>query len=137
MSCTTTVHGSGLNGGNGASLGNYGDYTFTGRVTFAATTFNGFAGLQMYIDGVSQGTGYIFYTDAYILYTTCEPLQIEYDCINGACTAKTTYSTPGLYKSLGACEIACGTGCSGKCLSNADWAQIENLSSQIMNKNCS
>ena len=66
----------------------------------------------------------------------CDLPEIEYDCINGACTKKDKYETPGLYKSLEECEVACGTGCSGKCLSNKDWQQIQNLSSQIKNKAC-
>jgi hypothetical protein len=69
--------------------------------------------------------------------TPDEPPQEKYDCINGSCIPKTTYNTPGLYQSLSACEIACGTGCSGKCISNSDWAQIEGLSSQLRNKSCS
>lgn len=66
----------------------------------------------------------------------CQPPQIHYDCINGACLPKTSYGTPGIYPSLSACEIACGTGCSGKCISNADWAQIEGLSSELKSTNC-
>ncbi|MEH1838129.1 MAG: hypothetical protein V7L20_05075 [Nostoc sp.] len=65
----------------------------------------------------------------------CDPKQ--YDCINGACLTSDKYSTPGLYPSLSDCEIACGTGCSGKCISNSDWAQIEGLSGQLKNRNCS
>ncbi|BAY21692.1 hypothetical protein NIES2100_14490 [Calothrix sp. NIES-2100] len=61
----------------------------------------------------------------------------KYDCINGACIPSTTYSTPGIYANLEACEVACGTGCSGVCISNSDWAKIEGLSSQLKNKNCS
>lgn len=60
-----------------------------------------------------------------------------YDCLNGACTPNFTYNTPGLYNSLSACEIACGTGCSGKCVSNSDWAQIQGLSNQLKSRNCS
>jgi hypothetical protein len=60
-----------------------------------------------------------------------------YDCINAACVSKNTYNTPGIYNSLAECEQACGTGCSGKCISNSDWAQIEGLANQLKNKNCS
>lgn len=60
----------------------------------------------------------------------------KYDCINGACTPKTTYNTPGLYPSLSDCQVACGIGCSGKCISNSDWATIEGLSNQLKNRNC-
>ncbi|MBN3926114.1 hypothetical protein [Nostoc sp. NMS4] len=68
-------------------------------------------------------------------YTPPTPTD-KYDCINGACIKKTVYSTPGIYQSLSECETACGTGCSGKCVSNADWAQIEGLSNQLKNRNC-
>lgn len=60
-----------------------------------------------------------------------------YDCINGACFPASEYNTPGLYLSLAECEQACGIGCSGKCLSNNDWAQITGLAAQLKNKNCS
>lgn len=137
MSCTTTVYGSGLNASTGGSLGNYGNYVFNGRATLVATTVNGFAGLQLYLDGVNQGNNYVFYTNAYIVSTTCEPLEEKYDCINGACTANTTYGTPGIYQTLSECETACGTGCSGKCISNSDWSQIEGLANQLKQSNCS
>jgi len=61
----------------------------------------------------------------------------SYDCINGACIKKDIYSTPGLYGSLDDCQKACGTGCSGKCVSNSELAQIEGLSSELKSKNCS
>ncbi|MEH1981410.1 MAG: hypothetical protein V7L27_19440 [Nostoc sp.] len=62
----------------------------------------------------------------------------SYDCVNGACVPKALYSTPGLYENLSACEVVCGTGgCSGTCVSNSDWAQIEGLSGQLRNRNCS
>lgn len=60
----------------------------------------------------------------------------KYDCINGACITTETYNTPGLYQSLSDCELACGTGCSGKCISNADWATIQRLATQLKNKSC-
>ena len=64
------------------------------------------------------------------------PPTEKYDCINGACVKKTVYKTPGIYSSLSECETACGTGCSGKCISNSEWAQIEGLSNQLKNRNC-
>ena len=61
-----------------------------------------------------------------------------YDCINGACISKTTYNTPGFYATLSACQVVCGgKGCSGTCVSSSDWAQIEGLSGQLRNRNCS
>ena len=62
--------------------------------------------------------------------------DIAHDCINGACLPKTTYGTPGIYRSLSECEVVCGTGCSGHCISNVDWAEIEDLSKQLKNRNC-
>ncbi len=74
----------------------------------------------------------------YTGYTnTCPPTTVKYDCINGACVSKATYNTPGIYNSLSECEVACGTGCNGKCISNADWAQIEGLANQLKNQTCS
>ncbi|MBN3957503.1 hypothetical protein [Nostoc sp. NMS8] len=67
---------------------------------------------------------------------SCEAPTYSYDCINGACTKKNVYNTPGIYSSLSECETACGTGCSGKCVSNSDWAQIEGLASQLRSKEC-
>jgi len=61
----------------------------------------------------------------------------SYDCINGACIKKNIYSTPGLYGSLEDCQKACGTGCSGKCVGNSEWAQIEEYSGELKSKNCS
>ncbi|MEH2123711.1 hypothetical protein [Nostoc sp.] len=67
--------------------------------------------------------------------TTPAPVT-PYDCINGACIKKSVYNTPGLYQSLSDCEVVCGIGCSGKCISNSDWSQIEGLSHQLKNRNC-
>ncbi|NJO61351.1 MAG: hypothetical protein HC836_24780 [Richelia sp. RM2_1_2] len=61
----------------------------------------------------------------------------KYDCINGACIKSDVYNTPGIYNDIEECEIACGAGCSGKCLSNADWQKIQDLAKKIKNKNCS
>lgn len=66
----------------------------------------------------------------------CEDPNVYYDCVNGACIKKETYGTPGLYESIEECEVVCGEGCSGKCLSNTDWAKIQDLASKLKNKNC-
>lgn len=65
-----------------------------------------------------------------------DPSQIKYDCINGACFESDKYKTPGLYRSLEECEVACGTGCSGKCLSNKEWNKIQDLAKKLKQKNC-
>ena len=59
-----------------------------------------------------------------------------FDCINGACVKKEVYSTPGIYQGIEECEVACGSGCSGKCLSNSEWSKINSLASQLKSKNC-
>ena len=68
--------------------------------------------------------------------TGCVPGVQLYDCINGACTAREEYNTPGLYETIEECEVACGVGCSGKCLSNSDWATIQDLAKKLKNQNC-
>lgn len=59
-----------------------------------------------------------------------------YDCINGACIKASEYETPGLYENISECEKACGTGCSGKCLSNEEWSKIKDLAKKLKDKNC-
>jgi hypothetical protein len=61
----------------------------------------------------------------------------RYDCLNGSCIPSGTYSTPGIYESLEECEVNCGgQGCSGKCLTNAEWAAIVGRSENLKNINC-
>ena len=72
-----------------------------------------------------------------ITSATFSATPTPHDCINGACIMASTHGTPGMYGTLEECETACGTtGCSGKCISNSDWAQIQGLSNQLKNRNC-
>lgn len=131
-------------------------------VTFEYQSTNPYTGgdpwMNVVVDGVSQsGVGYYPGTEQVLLINdyplagqycpnprggrsgdcnSCLFPQQQYDCINGTCIPSTNYNTPGLYSSLSECETACGTGCSGKCLSNAEWAQIQGLAAQLKNKNC-
>ena len=66
----------------------------------------------------------------------CTPEQKKYDCVNAACVDSKQYNTPGIFTSLSQCEIACGTGCSGQCVSNEEWNKIQSLANQLRNKNC-
>ncbi|MBW4673353.1 MAG: hypothetical protein KME52_04850 [Desmonostoc geniculatum HA4340-LM1] len=68
---------------------------------------------------------------------SCITTSTLYDCVNGQCFSSDKYNTPGLYQALSDCESTCGVGCSGKCISNADWSQIEGLSNQLKQRNCS
>lgn len=112
----------------------------------------GCAGTDYSIDGVAGGTQskkleiWItpegkeeFFWGTFAGGSQCweEPTEKIYDCINAACIESKTYKTPGIYKSLSDCETACGTGCSGQCISNAEWNKIQSLANQLKNKNCS
>lgn len=129
-----------------------GDGFYTKTVSNNTTSFGGLrfssSGLQSYItlyysSGSSQeilleSTSSSQFTITQLSLTgDCAPPPITYyDCINGACLPKTTYNTPGIYASLLACEEVCGTGCSGKCISNADWAAIEALAQKHLQQDC-
>lgn len=82
------------------------------------------------------------------------PANVRYDCINNNCAPNSEYKTPGIYATLEECQQHCGgsqncpTGLEcldpsnycppGKaCIPNNKWLQIENLSNQLKNKNCS
>lgn len=73
--CVTVIRGSGLNTSGCVSLGNFGDYPFEGYGELIPVTYLGCSGLQLYIDGVNQGSGLIFFTDATVLSRTgdCTP----------------------------------------------------------------
>ncbi|WP_309740075.1 hypothetical protein [Chamaesiphon sp. OTE_20_metabat_361] len=66
-----------------------------------------------------------------------DPAQ-PYDCINGNCLPKTTYSTPGKYASLTACQSGCAkdSNCSGECVSAAEIAALQQAASLVRNKLC-
>lgn len=65
-----------------------------------------------------------------------EPENEPYDCVNSACVKKSVYDTPGLYESLEECEQTCGPGCGGKCLTNQEWQQIQDLAKKLRDKSC-
>lgn len=87
-------------------------------------------------------TGYEYLGYEVISDNPCEgcveppPENESYDCVNTACVKASVYNTPGFYSTLEECEIICGPGCGGKCLSNKDWERIKGLSKQLKNKNC-
>ena len=86
----------------------------------------------------SGWSGYDLLASSIISQVACTGCIIpKFDCVNAACVLSTKYNTPGLYESLSECQLACGKGCSGECLSKEDWAKIENLASQLKSKSCS
>ncbi|WP_375514429.1 hypothetical protein [uncultured Nostoc sp.] len=144
MSCTLTVvfNTPGYNGGSVTETYTVpdGSYQTAYKVVTSGPPGNSY---DARVDGTGGTIILGSYTPGNIVVSiastsnSCPPPSPAYDCINGACIKKTIYSTPGLYKSLSDCEEACGVGCSGKCVNNSDWAQIEGLSGQLKNRNCS
>lgn len=81
------------------------------------------------------------------------PPQQKYDCINGVCTPKSTYSTPGIYASLTDCQAVCANGgacAEGKqcldpntycppgkvCIDQGEFSEAEALISKIGSEVC-
>lgn len=139
MACTTYVYGEGGNCSTGLGLGNLGETSFPGywKPVIVQVCGRNWTSLQDLEGNLHPNWSYwAYYTPTVSFrYEGCETL-FSYDCINGACQPSHQYNTPGLYQSLSECEEACGTGCSGTCVSNKDWAIIQQLSSQLKKKNC-
>ncbi|MEH2351934.1 hypothetical protein [Nostoc sp.] len=143
MTCTLTVHFSTPGFGNGTDVASYTvpnvSYQNAYKVVVGGPPGNEY---DVRCDG-NQGTLVLAtYTPSYVIVTiasstnSCGILSAIFDCINGACINASKYNTPGIYPSLSECEIACGSGCGGKCISSSEWAQIESLSNQLKNRNC-
>jgi hypothetical protein len=64
------------------------------------------------------------------------PESNRYDCVNAVCVSADYYQTPGFYASLEDCKLSCGTGCSGKCISNERYSLIESLASEVRGTIC-
>jgi len=61
-----------------------------------------------------------------------------YDCINGACLPKITYSTPGKYANLAACNSGCAkdSNCTGECIPTADLAALQTATTNLISRYC-
>ncbi len=130
------------------SSSQYGDYASLGSVSHTnfsiIQTGTGACGGHTFIVR-DNNTGQTVFTSTSVVQSVSlffdgqppPPPSSKYDCINAACIPSTTYNTPGIYQSLSDCEQVCGPGCSGVCLSNADWAEIQGKAAQLRNKNCS
>jgi hypothetical protein len=139
---TVTIEGSWYGSGCGIFSGVYSDLGEKSHTNFSIiqTGIGACGGYSFQV--LDNTTNTIIYTSTspaqnVALYFDGEPPAPSYDCINGACLPQGTYDTPGLYESLEECQTACGTGCSGKCISNSDWTQIEGLANKLKQKNCS
>ena len=62
----------------------------------------------------------------------------KYDCINGGCVPKITYSTPGVFANLAACESGCAknSNCTGECVSAPEIAALQQAANNLQAKNC-
>ena len=62
----------------------------------------------------------------------------SYDCLNGGCIPKSTYSTPGVFASLAACQSGCATNsnCTGECVSTAELTALQQAASNLQSKFC-
>ena len=62
-----------------------------------------------------------------------------YDCVNGGCVPKTTYSTPGLFVSLAACQAGCAKNstCTGECVSAEELAALQQAAGTVRSRLCS
>jgi hypothetical protein len=75
-----------------------------------------------------------------------------YDCVNGGCYSAGNYDTPGSYTTLANCQANCGATCTTgsvcvdpnnycpngqTCLPTTEFSQIQSLSSQLRQRDCS
>jgi hypothetical protein len=70
----------------------------------------------------------------------CNGIRPEepYDCVNGACLPARTYSTPGRYPNIAACQAACirDSNCTGQCISTAELATLQQGANELQAKFC-
>jgi hypothetical protein len=62
----------------------------------------------------------------------------KFDCLNGGCIPAETYTTPGIYANLAACESGCAknSNCKGECVSAAELAALQQAANQLQSKIC-
>ncbi len=136
--CVSTVYGSGVSCATGGAVGNYGLFTFNGRVTFSGGIQCGRSGLWVVLDGRIIGQPYFLYGDATV-DVVCKDLSGNpCDCINGGCVPKTTYGTPGVFANLAACQSGCAKNstCAGECVDPAEIAALKQALNTLQSKFC-
>ena len=143
--CDYTGNGINLDGTKDTSFFTTIRGTLADSTTGESGTFSGWIGTNYPVKIVLDENGNtiqlngnnVMFFPSSVTASNCSNTSTPYDCINGACRPATQFNTPGLYTSLSECEVACGTGCSGKCISNKDWLTIQSLASHLKHKNCS
>jgi hypothetical protein len=147
MTCITTFHGQGGNCATGGPLDNYGTFQFDGYWTTTSHQQCGHSWLSpMDKNGVKHPNAdyWSFYPATLtVTYSGCDndsptsPNQ-PCDCVNGGCVPKATYSTPGKYDSLAACQSACAkdSPCNGECISAAEIAALQQAANKAQANCC-
>jgi hypothetical protein len=146
MTCVSIFHGQGGDCRTGAPLDNYGSTELSGYWTATNHEVCGRTWLSP-IDknGVlhPDANNYAFYPGTLtITYRGCSNDNLDpgqkYDCVNGGCVPKSTYSTPGKYDSLAACQSACAkdSPCNGECISAAEIAALQQAANKAQANCC-
>lgn len=144
MACTTTVTGVGIRSGSPGceADGNY-VLTYPGIVTFPVSQ-SPYEPCQVYRPTMADGStiGFDRFTSIFsVVYSSdCNTVQPNesYDCINGGCIPKATYSTPGVFASLAACQSGCAknSNCAGECVSAAELAALQAAAGTVRSRLC-
>lgn len=143
MTCITTVYAQGGLCENGGPAGNWGTHVFQGRWSQTTVTSCGrqWVGLKdSNGDNHPNSNYYAFHPTGFTLTVSgCSvPGNEQFDCINGGCVPKTTYSTPGVFASLAACQSGCAknSSCTGECISKSEIAALQAAANNLMSRYC-
>jgi hypothetical protein len=97
------------------------------------------AGYAPYTIAGNNFTGTQFYSLPTVYLVNCglNPNQ-PCDCINGGCVPATTYSTPGVFANLAACQSGCAQNspCTGECVDPAEIAGLRQALNNLQSKFC-
>jgi hypothetical protein len=106
-------------------------------ITYLGPAGNGTAIYNDGLGGTFSGTGWYGAPSYYLKCSGIEANQ-PCDCLNGGCIPASTYSTPGKYASLAACQSACAkdSNCAGECISSSEIAALKQAADNAISKMC-
>jgi hypothetical protein len=140
MACQTLFTGEGGSCTTGLGLGNLVTYTLAGIWTMGSFSACGHSWVALYQNGVKHpDSNYLFYPPtATIAYAGCGNSVGKYDCVNGGCVNSATYSTPGIFATLAACQSGCAKNstCTGECVSAEDLANLQQAAGIVQSRLC-
>jgi hypothetical protein len=141
MGCVTIFNGEGVNCNTGRGLGNTGAYRFDGYWVATANTVCGRSTLSPSNEnGLHPNASFwAFYPPTLtVTYEGCNGNAPGYDCINGGCVPKSTYSTPGVFSTLAACTSGCAknSNCTGECVSAQELAALQQAAGSLQSRIC-